>query len=248
LTTEEAIRFMGIQLEAVSPVRENVLVGYNSAGPQADIHKLMKPYYKYCDYIGIDIYIGCFTDFGNYIWMYDMLLDYLWSFTGKPIILCEFGYISGGAPKSTEEKQAALERYGVSSEAEARQNIESFVERLPTTMQNQVKRNSSGDWGNFLFNSDFQDHFYAELPAGTVIPAYPHTPDGQAAFYGEILTRLMAKPYLIGALTYCYGDSTRCYVCGQNDCPIETRWGLTTVDGLEKPAYFAVRDVWAGVE
>ncbi|MDR1532317.1 MAG: hypothetical protein LBS62_09060 [Clostridiales bacterium] len=245
LTTEEAIRFMAVQLEAIYPVRGDVLVGYNSAGPQADIHKMMKPYLKYCDYVGIDVYIGCFTSFGNYLWVYDMMLDYLWSFTGKPVILCEFGYIGDGAPKTPEEKRAALARYGASSEAEARRNIKDFVKRLPSSIQNQVTENASGDWGNFLFNSDFKDHFYAELPAKNVIPAYPHTPEGQAAFYRDILPRLMNKPYLLGAFIYCYGDSPRCYVCGQSDCPIETRWGLTAMDGREKPAYFAVRDAWA---
>jgi len=244
LTTKEAVRFMGIQLEAIYPVRGDVLIGYNSAGPQVDVHSMMRPYHRYCDYVGIDIYIGCFTSYGNYLWMYDVLLGYLWSFTGKPVLLCEFGYMSGGVPKTPEEKQAILMRYGASSEAEARKNIQDFVAWLPQRMQDRVRREASGDWGNYLFNSDFRDHFYAELPAKTVIPAYPHTPEGQADFYRDILPRLMRMPYLLGAFIYCYGDSGRCYVCDQEDCPIETRWGLTTVDGQEKPAYDAVREVW----
>ena len=241
LTSEEAVHFMGIQLEAIYPERGDMLIGYNSAGPQVDVHAMMRPYHQYCDYVGIDIYIGCFTSFGNYLWMYDVMLAYLWSFTGKPVLLCEFGYISGGVPKSPEEKQAVLQRYGASSEAEARQNVQEFVDRLPQKMQDYVRRNASGDWGNFLFNSDFKDHLYAELPVKTVIPAYPHTPKGQADFYRDILPRLKRKPYLIGAFIYCYADSPRCYVCGQEDCPIETRWGLITVDGEKKPAYDAVR-------
>ena len=244
LTTKEAVRFMGMQLEAVHSVRGNVLVGYNTAGPQVDVHRLMRPYHKYCDYVGIDIYVGCFTSFGNYLCMYDMVLAYLWSFTGKPIILCEFGYMGGGVPKTPAEQQAVLMRYGASNEAEARKNVNDFVARLPQKMQDCVRHNASGDWGNFLFNSDFRDHLYSELPAKTVISAYPHTPEGQAAFYRDILPQLMRKPYLLGAFIYCYSDSPRCYVCHQNDCPIETRWGLTTVDGEEKPAYKAVRDVW----
>ena len=244
LTTEEAVDFMGMQLEAIYPVRDDIIIGYNNSGPQTDINKKMEPYYQYCDYIGIDVYIGCFTSFGNYLIMFDAMLDYLWSFTGKPVILCEFGYISGGAPKTEEEKQAVLKRYGVSTETEARENIKNFVNRLPEKMRNQVYNNASGDWGNFLFISDFKDHFYAELPAKTVIPAYSHTPEGQADFYRDLLLRLMKKPYLIGAFIYCYSDSPNCYVCGQSDCPIETRWGLTNMDGQEKPSYYAVREVW----
>ena len=244
LTTKEAVRFMGMQLEAIHPVRGDVLIGYNSAGPQVDVHLMMRPYHQYCDYVGIDVYVGCFTTFGNYLWMYDVALAYLWSFTGKPIILCEFGYMSGGAPKTPEEKKAILMRYGVSSEEEARKNIDDFISRLPQKMQDRVRREASGDQGNFLFISDFKDHLYTELPAETVIATYPHTPEGQGAFYRAVLPRLMRTPYLLGVFIYNYGDSAQCYVCGQHDCPIETRWGLTTIDGQEKPAYKAVRQVF----
>ena len=245
LTMKEAVRFIGIQLETLYPVRGDVLIGYNSAGPQVDLHSMMRPYHQFCDYVGIDIYIGCFTSFGNYLWMYEVLLAYLWSFTGKPIILCEFGYISGGVPKTAEQKREILMRYGASSEAEARQNIEAFVERLPQRMQDYVRRNASGDWGDFLFISDFKDHLYMEMPADVVIPGYPHTPEGQGLFYRDILPRLMRTEYLLGAFLYNYRDSANCYVCGQGECPIETRWGLTTIEGEEKPAYKAVQEVWA---
>jgi len=244
LTMQEAVRFIGIQLEAVYPVRGDVIVGYNSAGPQVDLHLMMRPYHKFCDYVGIDIYIGCFFSFGNYIWMYDIALAYLWSFTGKPIILCEFGYIGEGSPKTEEQKREVLMRYGASSEAEARANIQDFVNRLPQRMQDYVRRNASGDWGDFLFISDFREHLYAELPEKNVIPEYPHTPEGQGDFYRDILPRLMQKPYLVGAFIYCFSDSYRCYVCGQPDCPIETRWGLVTTEDELKPSYHEVRKAW----
>jgi hypothetical protein len=244
LVMPEAVRFIGIQLEAIYPERGNVLVGYNSAGPQVDLHHALRPYHKFCDYVGIDIYVGCFFSFGNYIWVYDAMLAYLWSFTGKPIILCEFGYIGGGNPKTEEQKREILMRYGASSEAEARANVKDFVNRLPQRMQDYVRRNASGDWGDFLFISDFREHVYAELPAANVIAEYPHTPEGHGDFYRDILPRLMQKDYLLGAFIYCYSDSERCYVCGQEDCPIETRWGLTTIDGKEKPAYNEVRKAW----
>jgi hypothetical protein len=244
LASDEAIKFMGMSLEAAYPLRGDVLIGYNTAGPQADHHAMMKPYLKYCDYVGIDIYIGCFSSLGNWLATYDALLNYLWSYTGKPIILCEFGYIGGGAPKTPEEKAAVLSRYGVSSESEARRDIARFTANLPERMRNQVYNNASGDWGDFLFLSEFKYHVYAEMPSDVVIKEFPHTPEGQADFYSAILPRLESKPYLIGAFIYCYADSERCYICGQEDCPQETRWGLTTIDGQEKPSYYAVRDAW----
>jgi len=244
VTVEEIVKFVGIQLETMYPIRGDVLIGYNTAGPQADVHKMMKPYHQYCDYAGIDIYLGCFTSLGNYLWVFDVMLDYLWSFTEKPVIMCEFGYFSGGAPKTPGEKREILQRYGVSSEKEARENIEDFIRRLPAAMQNRIKNEASGDRGNFIFKSDFKNHLYAEVPGNFAISGYPHTPEGQADFYGDLLTRLMNKPYLIGAFIYCYSDSDACYVCRQNDCPIETRWGLITTDGREKPSYFAVQKIW----
>jgi len=244
MTSEEVIDFIRINLEAVYPIRGDILVGYNSAGPQMDQHTALKPYLKYCDYVGVDIYIGCFVEMGNWMFFYDMTLNALWSYTGKPIILCEFGYISGGAPKTATEKKAILQRYGVSSEKEARSNIAAFVENIPEKMRNNIKREASGDLGDFIFNSEFTNHLYMELPEKVVVKGYPHTPEGQALFYTDIFPRLLKREYLIGAFVYCYSDSPACYYCGQPECPIETRWGLVTVDGKEKPSYYAVRDMW----
>ncbi|MDR2647301.1 MAG: hypothetical protein LBB67_04155 [Oscillospiraceae bacterium] len=248
LTMEEAVRFIGIHLAAMHPYRGDILIGYNSAGPQANLHVPMKAYHKYCDYIGIDIYIGCFAPATNWFIEFGLLLRYLYGLTGKPIILTEFGYISGGAPKTKEEKTAVLQRYGVSSEKEAREDIQTFVSKLNTRMQDQVKNNASGDWGDFLFQLDFCNHLYSELPKHTVIPRFPHTPEGQAGFYAAIFKYFAKFPYLIGTFVYCYQDSRECYVCGQSDCPTETRWGIVDMDGREKPSYYALRDAWKNIK
>ena len=42
LTMEEAIHFIGVQLEAMYPVKGDKLVGYNSGGPGADLHPKLK--------------------------------------------------------------------------------------------------------------------------------------------------------------------------------------------------------------
>jgi hypothetical protein len=244
LTSEQAVRYMGIQLEEVYNVKGSMLVGYNSAGPQCDQHAAMRPYHKYCDYVGFDWYAGCFYKNWSRMWTYDMIIRYLWGFTGKPIMLCEFGYMGGGAPKTKREKQDVLRRYGVESEEEARRDIKAFVERLPKRMKERVVNHASGDWGDFLFESDFKEHLYSELPEEHVMKGYPHTKEGQARYYTDILPRLEKHPYLVGAFIYCYMDSKQCYYCGQDDCPIETQWGLTTIEGKEKAAYYAVQNAW----
>ncbi len=242
---DEAVRYIGIQLEEIYPIKGDIIIGYNSAGPQADLHSKMIPYLKYCDYVGIDIYIGCF--FHGYMWMFDAMLDYLYALTKKPVILMEFGYISKGEPKNKEEKKKILERFGAKSENDARENIASFVEGMPEYMKKHVKnvcKNDESRYFNLIFKSDFNDHLYQELPASTKIPGYPHTYEGQAKFYKNILPRLYKKPFLAGAFVFQYSDSSTCHICGESGCPIETKWGLTESDGSPKPSYFEVQSAF----
>ena len=114
LTIDEASRFIGVQLEEMYELRGSIIIGYNSAMIQADLHRRMKPWYRYCDYVGMDIYIGCFGKMRGYLWEFEFILRYLWAMTGKPVILQEFGYISGGETKSPAEKRAVLMKYDVS--------------------------------------------------------------------------------------------------------------------------------------
>ncbi len=251
LTMAEAVQFIALHLETIYPIKGRLLIGYNSAGPQADLHAGLKPYLQYVDYVGVDIYIGCFDTIPGAMFMFDSLLRYLWAFTHKPILMQEFGYISGGKPKTKKEKRAVLERYGVSSEADAEKEIDAFVERLPKTMKEHVKHvceNDPSRYAGLLFRSDFKNHFYSELPAITKIPGYEHTPEGQAKFYADILPHLYSLPYVCGSIIYCYMDSERCYICGQNDCPTETRWGLVDCDGNPKPSFYAVQKAFGRMQ
>lgn len=248
LTLDEAVRFMGIQLAALHPRRGDVLIGYNIAGPSANVVKRMQCWHRFCDYVGVDIYIGCFAPVGNALWLFDAMLRYAWMHTGKPIILTEFGYIGAGAPKTKEERREILRSYGVESEAEARRDIQAFAQRLNPHMRGYMERNASGDWGDFLFLPDFRNHFYKEMPRHYVIRKYPHTPEGQGAFYRNLIPRLTKKhPFLLGMVVYCYHDTDNCF-CGQKDCPIENVFGITTMDGMEKPAYWAIREAFKGIK
>jgi len=245
LTIKEAVRFIGIQLESMYPLRGDVLIGYNSSGPQADLHSLMRPWHKYCDYVGIDIYLGCFAAGGSWMYMFEALMRYLWSLTGKPILLCEFGYISGGAPKTPEERRAVLQRYGVSSEQEARKKLDFFMKNLETIepkLYSRVMNLASGNPADLLFNTMEHNHFYSEMPKGVVMKNYPHTLQGQADFYRDIFPRLAGLPFVLGAFIYNWKDGERCGYCGQVGCPQETNWGLVDTQHNEKPSYYAVRD------
>ena len=249
-TTREAADFLAIQLEALAPIKGDILVGFNCAGPSADLLHFMKPYMKYCDYIGVDVYLGCFYTAPGFFWIFKALNRYFWAMTGKPVLVEEFGYIGGGKPKTKKEKLAVLAKYGFRSEKEVRAAPEKLVERLNPSFRNEVERLTGKDisrYFDFVFKSDMREHFYTELPRITMIPGCPHTPEGQANFYRKILRIFHETPYVIGAIIYCWSDSEKCYVCGQSDCPTETRWGLVDLHEKPKPSYYAVKEFFTTI-
>ncbi len=250
LTIKQAARFIGIQLEAMYPERGDIVIGYNAAGPQPDLQYHMKPYFKYCDYIGYDLYMGCFFTLPGFLFIYDAITRYLWALTRKPILIQEFGYISGGAPKTKEEKAAIIKSYGFDSEKAARKNIVQFVNNLPDEMRERVEHDCQKDeskYLDFVLKGDFRNHIFKELPRITKIPGYPHTPEGQAKFFTKIIDKLYKQKCVGGMFIYCWHDSNSCYVCGQKDCPTETRWGLVDVNGKEKPSYYAVKEAFGKI-
>ncbi len=248
LNMQEGIEFIGMQLQAMYPYRGDIIIGYNSAGPQADLHAGLKPYLPYCDYVGLDMYLGCFFKLPGFMFIFDVMARYLWAFTKKPILMQEFGYISDGKPKSKAEKKKILQSYGFDNEKDARANIGQFVANMPQHFREHVKyvcENNESRYADFLFNGDMTNHLYKELPAITVIPGYPHTPEGQAKFYSKILEKFYNRKFICGAIVFCYTDYPHCAYCGQTDCPTETRWGLVDNNGNPKPSYYVVQKAFA---
>jgi len=260
LNNEEAVRFLGVPLKAPAPIKGNIPVGYNTAGPQFDINAHMKPYLKYVDFFGLDIYLGCHIGLGSFNWImgmyvFDIIAKLMWGYLGKPIIVTEFGYLSAGVPKTQAEKDAMLrDRYGYASEAAmiaaAKADPEAFLADMATrnpSMADFIRRFNEPDLSrvsSFLTGMECVTHLYAELPEDYVIPGFPHTPQGQADFFADILPRFAKHEYVIGEFIYAWKDSTSCYLCGQHDCPSETGWGLVDWEGNPKPALAAVREAF----
>ncbi len=243
-TMSDAVAFIALHLEEMYPSRGDAIIGYNSAGPQADLHSKLRPWHKYCDYVGIDIYLGCFFTAPGFMCLFTALTRYLYALTGKPVLIQEFGYLSGGKSKTKKQKIDILRRYGVSSENEAKLNIADFVEKLPDGMRDHIKyvcQNDAEKYFGFIFKSDYVNHLYTELPRITKIPGYDHTPEGQAKFFTDIFDKFYKTKHICGAFIYCYSDPPMCYYCGQEDCPTETRWGFVDKEGNPKPSYFAVQ-------
>lgn len=249
LTMDEAYEFIGMQLEAMYPIRGDILIGYNLASTYiATMPFAMKPWEKYCDYVGVDLYLGCFEDILKNINQFITILSFVRRVTGKPIILCEFGYIGLGEPKSEAEKTAILQSYGYNSEAEARANIDDFIKNLPPDLADEFDKYAE-DTPEYraqqMFDGEYSNHLYRELPDGFGLYGYKHTPEGQADFFSYIIPKIRDLDYVIGSFIYCWHDSKDCYVCGQEDCPVETKWGLVDGNGNPKPAYYAVQKAFA---
>ena len=122
---------------------------------------------------------------------------------------------------------------------------------MPEHFRNHVKYVTGSDpsrYYNLLFHSDLTNHLYCELPSVTKIPGYDHTPEGQGKFYADILPSLYETPYVCGAIIYCYQDPDSCHVCGQADCPTETKWGLVDANGEPKPSYYAVQKAFGRIK
>jgi len=263
LTNEQGVRFLAVQLEALHPIKGNIPVGYNTAGPQFDVNSRMKPYLKYVDFFGLDIYLGCHYGLGaftflNGMWLFGLITKLMWGYLGKPIIVTEFGYLSAGVPKTQAEKNAILrDRYGYNTEAEmiaaAKADPEAFLAAMELRSDEAarfaafIRRFNEDDLSRvsaFLTSMECVTHLYAELPADYVINGFPHSPEGQAKFYADVLHRFAKHPYVLGEFIYSWKDSTQCYLCGQHDCPSETGWGLVDWEGNPKPALAAVKEAY----
>ncbi len=250
LTLDEAADFIGMQLEAMYPIRGDVIIGYNLGGLSvATLPFKMMEYHQYCDYVGVDMYLGCFEPVLKTPDQFKTILNFVRKVTGKPIILCEFGYIGLGEPKSDEEKTAILQQYGYNSEEEARADIDGFINNLPDDLKEEFIENysdrSDEEKGDLLFDGEYSNHIYTELQEGYGLYKYEHTPEGQAEFFEYTIPMVMDLDYVIGMFVYCWQDSGDCYVCGQADCPVETKWGLVDYNGDPKPSYYAVQEAYA---
>ena len=250
LTLEEAAVFIGIQLEALDKVTGDFPIGYNSADllkVSKQLHKLMKPYLRYCDYVGIDLYIG---NQGNAeASAYAKKVRELYRITCKPIIIQEFGFWSEGGPKTVEQKAEILGYYGYADEAEAIADGMNFIRKLPRQFQQRLQDgypNEEEHWAEIVFEKEYQ-HFYGETAAET-IENIPHTPEGQAEYFRRVMGELRKLNCLAGMIIYCCEDMAFCWACGHTWCPFETKWGLCNIDGTPKPAYYAVKEIITGAE
>lgn len=256
LTLEEAARFVAVQLEAMYENKGDIIVGYNVADFQMyNYYTLLKNHNKYCDYLGIDLYLGCFENtFKSPVW-YDIILRGFYQQTGLPILLCEYGYIGAGQALTDEERSEFLSRFGYKTEEEAKADILNLIENpnfnpsIRQRMYEEIPDKNPEALAELLFNAQntnsYRQHFYEELNNGYQLTDYRHDREGQAKFYKDVLEKFSKMDFLIGCFAYCWKDSSTCYICNSADCPVETGWGFVDLNGQYKPSYYALKDGYA---
>ncbi len=267
LTIRESADFMGIQLKAMYRYRGDIVIGYNLATNNIGyVLEAMKPYNAYVDYVGVDLYLGCFDAVFDRIDLAFVVFRYVYELTDRPIMINEFGYMSTGQPKTDSEKKEILLSYGSQGEtlqeAEeyAREHVteilgnEAFPQKLRAyvevscgwseSMTEDEKIAVEKEMASMLFDS-VTGHLYCELAEGYQLKGLDHTQDGQSDFFVEYFDKMEEADYLCGAFIYQLQDGNVCYVCGQVDCPVETGWGLLDVNGTPKKSYYTLQGIFA---
>jgi len=281
LTTEQVAYYIGeLQMKSMYEITStnHVPIGYNTSGTDLiSLPEAMNEYSDYFDYVGLDLYLGCFESIFKSINMFTILSRYLYKYTEKPVIFTEFGYISSGSPKTETEKAEYLkEKFPLHPTVEAiKSDTIGFLDEWESilgeesSLINEARRrykvainNGEGEdaankaASDYIFSTGVVSHLYESLPSGYELSSYKHTEEGQANFYKDTIETLSNLDYVCGMFCYCFSDSNACYECSQSDCPVETSWGLVRFnDELDinestvylKASYYAVKEAFGKI-
>ncbi len=239
LTAEESRDFIIATLRGLRAGDPTAVIGHNSvqdAGLWDDLVREINAACD-CDYTGLDLYNGSWTGGGPET--YAEKIREVYELCQKPVILTEFGFASAGHNASPDFREAYeyIRKKGFRDLEDIFARSDEYIETLPTEPLKAMARSCAPqDVPQQLYNS-----FPHVMKMWFAPQVFPHTEDGQAQFYEELLPLLLKEPCLAGAVIYCWKDAPHCGFCGAVDCPCETAWGLVKKDGTPKKAYDTVR-------
>ncbi len=283
LTKEQVVYYMGeLQMKTMYDIcRANgTPTGYNTQGGDlVELPYMMVEYEDYYDFVGLDLYLGCFEDLYKTNFIYELLVRHLYNISKKPIFIQEFGYISTGTPKNEQQQADYLAQtfpshptveaiiadpIGFLDAWEALIDEESPLIREARRKYDAALANGGSEAeakfeaAGYIFQSGEIAHLYKALPEGYELSDYAHTEEGQAAFFTDTVAMLSRLDCVCGIFVYMYNDSKECYQCGQEGCPVETGWGLVTLDDSEtefgehnvykKASFYAIKDAFGKIK
>ncbi len=282
LSKDQIIYYIGeLQMKQMHETCQSrgVPIGYNThGGDLVDLPQRMVAYEDYHDFVGLDLYLGCFEDAYKTNFIYELLVRHLYNVSKKPVFIQEFGYISSGSPKSEEEQVNYLQQvFPNHPTIEAIQaDPMGFVdewdvltgEESPLTREARRKYNAAlaggktedeakAEAAEYILQGDQIAHLYKALPEGYELTDYKHTEQGQAEFFTDTVKMLSKLDCVCGIFVYCYSDSTECYQCAQPGCPVETGWGLVSIDEsaaemneasvYKKASFYAIQEAFGEI-
>lgn len=276
LNLDEAAEYIRVQLRAMKDYKQDILVGYNVADfTMYNLYEKLSDCNDCCDYLGVDLYLGCFESSFKDLFIYDFVLRGFYGQSHLPMIINEFGYIGHGEAKTAEQKDAYIaekfgDETGIRTEAQAIEQIQTLVgsNSFTVTLRNRLLKELLRDdylgdsrnleqlatltdaqktkLANMLFDptdtNTYYQHFYQSIRSDFCLNDYPHSEEGQARFYTDVITEHFAKmPFMLGCFAYMWQDSGTCYICGEAECPVETGWGMLDNAGEKNPCFDALK-------
>ncbi len=283
LTKEQIVYYMGeLQMKVMYDIckANGTPTGYNTQGGDlVELPYMMVEYEDYYDFVGLDLYLGCFEDAYKTNFIYELLVRHLFNISKKPIFIQEFGYISTGSPKDEQEQADYLAQMFPSHptveaiEADPMGFLDKWEELIgdESPLIREARRkydailanggseaDAKADAAEYIFQDDQIAHLYKALPEGYELTDYAHTEEGQAAFFTDTVKMLSKLDCVCGIFVYMYTDSKECYQCGQEGCPVETGWGLVTLDEdsgvynedtvYKKASFYAIQEAFGKIK
>jgi hypothetical protein len=245
ITLEQVPQFIAAGIEGIKRGDPGAVCGYNTAGlGDAEVVTMVHAIQSYnCgeDFFGLDTYKGTWSDGEPDIMIAE--IDEAYELTKLPVLVQEFGFASAGTIFTMDDVQKYLEGMGFQSPQEVMDNPRDFLDVAPYHISEVILKSPEEDWGK---NIRIQiPHLLKKWPGGSKI--YRHTPEGQAAFFDEVLGKMLAHPQVCGAIIYCWNDDTRCWNCRAKDCCCETAWGICYNNEEPKPVYEIVKKHFTGI-
>ncbi len=99
LTKEQIVYYIGeLQMKEMHAIcqRNGVPIGYNTQSYDlVELPEMMLAYEEYHDFVGLDLYLGCFEDTYKTNFIYELLVRHLYNLPKKPVFIQEaFGKIA----------------------------------------------------------------------------------------------------------------------------------------------------------
>jgi len=238
LNFDQSIDFIAAGLRGVRRVDKDILLGFNmsefSESSEYMTKKLLEQKHLF-NFLGYDGYYGT--------WIKGTPQDYIdtlnriYDVTGLPIIIQEFGFASDGGIIEPGDYDRYVQTLGFKNFDDAKARCNEFLELIPKRMSEMIKTSPVEDWQDNIWL--LESHLVKKWSGGS--SDLPHTLDGQAKFYEELLPMLAKHEHLIGVFVFSWQDEKECFFCHEEDCPCETAWGLNDSQGNPKPAYHVVK-------